>query len=120
MRIFGSLTGTLDVYHLPRQPSSHKVGDKLKARILYSVTGTSPVQFSLTACEHILALDVKRRGDEERKAVYEAYPIGTMLSKVTVSRVEAERGLLVDVEKEVQGFVHVSVKMNEYCILFIM
>lgn len=108
LQLFGSILGTLDIYQLPKPPTTYKSGDKMRARILYTVPGSAPPQLSLTAGTHVLALSVKKREDDEGKPVEEAYPVGTTLSNVTVSRVESERGLLMDIEKGVRGFVHVS------------
>ena len=108
LQLFGSISGTLDIYQLAKPPTTYKSGDKMRARILYTVPGSAPPKLSLTASTHVLTLSVKKREDDEGKPVEEAYPVGTTLSNVTVSRVESERGLLMDIEKGVRGFVHVS------------
>ena len=38
----------------------------------------------------------------------DAFPLGTTLDSVTVQRVEAERGLLMEVQPSLEGFVHVG------------
>jgi rRNA biogenesis protein RRP5 len=38
----------------------------------------------------------------------EVYPIGTTLDAVKIVKVETERGLLVNVQDNLQGFVHVG------------
>jgi rRNA biogenesis protein RRP5 len=43
------------------------------------------------------------------RSMQEAYPIGTILEAVKVVRLEAERGVVVDIDSgALQGFIHVS------------
>ncbi|EJD03698.1 uncharacterized protein FOMMEDRAFT_139869 [Fomitiporia mediterranea MF3/22] len=110
VQILGSFEGTIDLYHLPSSTSASefKVGKKLKARILYDVAGTSPPRFALSLKEHVLTLDAKKRSAESGQSVQESFPVGTMLKSVKVKRVEPERGLVVGVEEDLEGFVHIS------------
>lgn len=105
-QVLGSFTGTIDLYHFPDSKRDVKVGGKIKARILYEVAGSTPPQFALSLCEHVLNLEPRKilSGGE---TVEDAYPTGTHLSSVKVKRVESERGVLVEVSEGVDGFVHV-------------
>lgn len=97
------------MYHLPSgsSPSAFKAGQKIKARVIYDVAGSSPPQFALSMNEHVVSLDVKRRKAEDENAIHDSFPIGTVLQSVKVKRVESERGLVVSVEEGIDGFVHV-------------
>lgn len=114
VQVLGYFDGTVDEYHLPPgDPSDNfKAGKKVKARVLYEIPGTSPPRFALSLARHIISLEPKSisaEGDEEVTSIEGAYPVGTTLDAVKIVKVEAERGLLVDVQEGVQGFVHVSV-----------
>jgi rRNA biogenesis protein RRP5 len=113
VQVLGYFDGTIDEYHLPPgDPTDNfKAGKKVKARVLYEIPGTSPPRFALSLASHIISLERKSISAEDGEDVTnfeEAYPIGTTLEAVKVVRVEAERGLLVEVQESVQGFVHVS------------
>ncbi|KAI0275150.1 nucleic acid-binding protein [Gloeopeniophorella convolvens] len=119
VQVLGYFEGTIDEYHLPPgDPSDNfKAGKKVKARVLYDVPGTSPPRFALSLAKHIISLEHRsiRSDDEEVAAsVEEAYPIGTALEAVRIVKVEPERGVLVDVQEGVQGFVHVGVSPHDY------
>ena len=114
MQILGFFDGTIDEFHLPpgNPEDNFKLGQKLKARVLYEVAGASPPRFALSLAEHILKLSPKQPAgeddDDATPSLHEAYPIGTTLEGLKVAKVESERGLLVDVRPGLQGFVHVS------------
>lgn len=114
VQVLGYFDGTIDEYHLPpgNPADNFKAGKKVKARILYEIPGTSPPRFALSLSGHIISLGQKSisgGGDEEGTSIEEAYPVGTTLDAVKIVKVEAERGLLVDVQEGVQGFVHVRI-----------
>jgi rRNA biogenesis protein RRP5 len=114
VQVLGYFDGTVDEYHLPPgdPADKFKAGKKVKARVLYEIPGTSPPRFALSLASHIISLEQKSistGGDEEATSIEEAYSIGTTFDAVKIVRVEAERGLLVDVQEGVHGFVHVSV-----------
>lgn len=114
LQILGSFDGTVDQYHLPSLSSKYKVGQKLKARVLYDVVGSSPPQFALSLNPHVIALQPKRRSSEDNQLIQDAFPIGTILESVKVKRVEQERGLVVSVDDSVEGFVHVRQASTTY------
>lgn len=96
----------------------YKVGQKVKARVLYDVSGTTPPKFALALGDHIVALDVKHAkgsdGSKDRPVLQDAYPIGKILEEAKVTGVEQERGLMMEVEPGVEGFVHVSFPFSFY------
>lgn len=97
--------------HLPKQPSTKpfNVGKKVKARVLYDYSA-SPPRFALALLEHVIGLDVRKiKGKATQPTMMqEIYPSGTILETVKVLRVEAERGIVVEIEPGLEGFVHVS------------
>lgn len=95
--------------HLPKQPFTKPfvVGKKVKARVLYDYS-SSPPKFALALLEHIVSLDVRKTKGESPTVVQDTYPLGTILESVKILRVEAERGIIVEVEPGLEGFVHVS------------
>lgn len=89
------------------------VGQKVKARILYDISPSTPPRFALSLADHVVALTSKRvsGSDDESNGplLPEAYPVGTILESVKVTRVETERGLIVEVAPGLNGFVHVRI-----------
>lgn len=107
LQILGFFDATADEYHLPNTHRSLKVGQKIKSRVLYDLPGTTPPRFVVTLAEHHIKLQPKSISEDQFS--YAALPIGTVLDSVKVRRVEAERGLLVEIQPNQEGFVHVSV-----------
>ncbi|TDL28208.1 nucleic acid-binding protein [Rickenella mellea] len=120
VQVLGFFLGTIDLHHLPSRntETEFKVGQKIKARILYDVQGTNPPQFSLTLLEHILALDVKgtkpRSASERTQPVQESFAIGTTLDSVKVVGVDTEQGLVVAVEPGIEGYIHISQTSDDH------
>jgi rRNA biogenesis protein RRP5 len=115
--VLGYFEGTIDSLHLRNEGSSYKIGKKIKARILYNYSSSSPPKFSLALTEHVVNLTVRQsqeKNEEVKKAkdIQDAYPVGTLLEAVKVLRIEPERGLIVEVEPGLEGFIHV-------CLLFL-
>jgi len=111
--VLGLFDGTVDEFHVRRVASekTYKVGKKIKARVLYSYD-TSPPKFALALTDHLLHLQPRTLRDptkRETKDMAETYPIGTILESVKVVRVEPDRGIIVDIESGLQGFIHVRV-----------
>lgn len=110
--MLGYFEGTVDSLHWRNECSSYKIGKKIKARILYHYSSSSPPRFALALAEHIVNLRVRQSQDKDEAAkntkdIQEAYPIGTILEAVKVLRIEPERGLIVEAEPGLEGFVHV-------------
>ncbi|GAA5904744.1 Rrp5p [Sporobolomyces salmoneus] len=116
VKFFGFYDGTIDLFHLPLAPSasvedSYKVGQKIKARIMWDAVGSSPKKFSLSAAEWVVAMEEKKIDGAK---VEEKFPIGTTIDKVKVVRMDDEWGLTVEIvggddeEDREAGFVHIS------------
>lgn len=110
-QVLGFFDGTVDNFHLPPgDPAAlYKVGQKVKARVLYEIPGKTPPRFALSLAPHVLDFATKHFEAEDKASpsLEKAYPIGMVLEAVKVVRVETERGLVVEVRPEVQGFIHV-------------
>ncbi|GAA5993423.1 hypothetical protein JCM5350_006876 [Sporobolomyces pararoseus] len=115
VKFFGFYDGTIDLFHLPIAPSasvedSYKVGQKIKARIMWDAIGSSPKKFSLSAAEWVVSMEEKKI---EGVKAEEKFPIGTVIEKVKVVRMDDEWGLTVEIvgageEEREAGFVHIS------------
>ncbi|KAG2159661.1 uncharacterized protein EDB93DRAFT_5621 [Suillus bovinus] len=107
LQILGFFNATADEFNVPANPTKvFKIGQKVKARVLYEIAGSSPPQFSVSLLDHIVNLKEKLSIDDA--AIHLVYPIGTILDAVIVKRVEPERGLVVEVQPQLDGFVHIS------------
>ena len=108
LQVLGYFDGTIDLHHLPtRDPSTkYKVGQKVKARVLYELPAASPPKFALSLSDHVLSLRSKQT---EGSPVSESYPIGTTLDSVKIVGVEGEHGVTVEVNSDATGFIHVCV-----------
>ena len=117
LQVLGYFDGTIDLHHTPtRYPSErYKVGQKIKARILYELPAASPPRFALSLADHVLALETKQT---QGSHISESYPIGTVLDSVKVVGVEGEHGVTVEVAPDVIGFVHVSLGIYQLTVIF--
>ncbi len=115
LQILGFFAGTVDEFHLRSGPveDNYKIGQKVKARILYDVdpsTSTAP-RFALSLADHVVSLTSKCVGeaeDDQQSSLQDAFSIGSIIEAVKVVRVENERGLIVEVNPGLEGFIHVS------------
>ena len=113
LQVLGFFEGTIDQYHLlPGEIAEHyNVGQKVKARVLYQTETSTPPRFALSLAQHVVRLDMKRITNDDKinqgALLHEAYAVGNILEEVKILRVEAERGLVVEVQPGVEGFIHV-------------
>ena len=83
LQILGYFEGTVDQVHL-YPGKKYKIGQKVKARIVYDISGTSPPKFALALVDHIIALDIKRA----------IYAVGTMRPDKSVVNAVGGGGIL--------------------------
>ncbi|KAA1468077.1 nucleic acid-binding protein [Dentipellis sp. KUC8613] len=118
VQMLGYFDGTIDKLHLPsgNPADNFKLGKKIKARVLHSIPGVSSPRFALSLADHILKMKVKTSDNkiDNCPTIQEAFPIGTILESVKVVEVESERGLLVEIQPQVQGFIHISHVSDEH------
>ena len=113
LQVLGFFNGTIDEFHLPPGDveENFKVGQKVKARVLYDISPSTPPRFALSLADHVVSLtskSVDASESEHPTPLQEAFTIGTIVDPVKVIRVESERGLIAEVTPTIQGFVHVS------------
>ena len=107
VELLGSFSGTIDLYQIPQgDTSAFSPGKKVKTRVLYEIAGSSPPQFALSICDHVVSLKAKT-STGGKESLEDAFAVGTQLPSVKVKRIESERGLYVEVQSDVYGFVHV-------------
>ncbi|KAI0830546.1 U3 snoRNP-associated protein Rrp5 [Trametes gibbosa] len=117
LQVLGFFEGTVDQFHLPPgdPEDNYKIGQKVKARILYSVSPATPPRFALSLAEHVIKCITKPAvSSPSNTDLWKAYPVGTVLDAVKVIRVESERGLTVEVGSGIEGFIHISQVSDEH------
>ncbi|KAI0014056.1 nucleic acid-binding protein [Xylariaceae sp. FL0662B] len=112
-QIMGSLDVTADLIHSGLGPkasdleSKYKVGKKVKARIICTFPTAKDPKLGISFLDHVVSLQSKLAATD--KLPYEVLPISSVVEQCTVTKVEPEIGLFVDVGVEgVPGFVHIS------------
>ncbi|KAG2184029.1 hypothetical protein INT44_009040 [Umbelopsis vinacea] len=104
----GFFEASIDLAHLDVKAqdieSKYKLGQKLKARILFCSFSTSPKRIGASLLPNIV--DLK----QDNTPLDAQFPIGMIFDRVIVKRVESKNGLIVEIDghKEVNGFVHIS------------
>lgn len=87
--------------------SKYKIGSKVPARVICTFPEASKPKVGISLLPHILSLDKKQSKDKEDPTV--ALPNSSFVEKCTVTAVDADIGLFVDVGLDnVRGFVHIS------------
>jgi rRNA biogenesis protein RRP5 len=74
--------------------------------VLWDITSNSPRTFALSTLPHIISLSTPKL--DAKQALQDAYPLGTVLDSIKVTRVESEWGLVCEAAKGAPSFVHVS------------
>lgn len=117
----GYFSGTIDLFHLNNSDPlvDYKVGQKVKARVIWDSLGSSTSggkKFALSLNKAVLSLDETRIASNDlalaSKRLVDEFAIGRILEQVTVSRVDDEWGLTCVInegEVSATGFVHVSI-----------
>ena len=127
VKFFGYFDGTIDLFHLNNldPEKDFKVGQKIKARVLWDSIGSTPKKFSLSLATHVLSLGVARVESAEEgvlgEELVEGFPVGKMLEEVRVVRMDDEWGLTCEIlagDHKVPAFVHVCKSLS--CILLLL
>ncbi|GJE87565.1 U3 snoRNP-associated protein Rrp5 [Phanerochaete sordida] len=113
LQVLGFYNGTVDQFHLPPGDveDNFKLGQKVKARVLYDISPSTPPRFALSLAAHVVALADKTVDGAPLRA---AFAVGTPVDPVRVLRVEPERGLVVHVAPALEGVVHISQVADEH------
>ncbi|KAI2639857.1 nucleic acid-binding protein [Hypomontagnella submonticulosa] len=112
-KVMGSLDVTADLIHSGLGPkaldleSKYKVGKKYKARVICNFPAAKDPKLGISLLDHVVSLTSKLTSS--KKLPSEALPISSVVEQCTVTKVDPEIGLFVDVGVEgVPGFVHIS------------
>lgn len=115
-KVLGSLDVTADLIHSGHGPNGtdleakYKVGSKLKARVICTFPEAKDPKLGVSILDHVSSLTSKTAGEKSKsKSPLEVLPISSLVESCTVTKVEADIGLFVDIGiKNVPGFVHIS------------
>ena len=112
VQMLGFFDATIDRIHLRQGGADLKIGQKVKGRVLYQHS-SDPPRFALGFAQHLIDLEVRKapmeEGMDELVPIQERFPIGTVIESAKVVKIEPERGLYLELEDSVEGFVHVCV-----------
>ncbi|KAM0789071.1 hypothetical protein ACM66B_003134 [Microbotryomycetes sp. NB124-2] len=124
VKILGFFDGSIDLDHLDgRDPvRDFKVGQKLKARVLWSSISDTPKRFALSIAEHVLNLGLASTAadDSKNSNIVQAFPVGQVFDHVLVTRINEDWGLSCDLlggrGPVARGFVHISRISDEHLV----
>ncbi|ORX93442.1 nucleic acid-binding protein [Basidiobolus meristosporus CBS 931.73] len=116
-KFMGFYDGTIDFNHLGLVvegeddiSKAFKVGQKIRARILYMSLGVNEKIIGLSLAPHVLSLSQPQISGYDLKDDAKMIPMGTIFDKVTVKRVDSGVGILCEIDgvKGVVGQTHIS------------
>ncbi|KAK4046291.1 rRNA biogenesis protein rrp5 [Microbotryomycetes sp. JL201] len=125
VKILGFFDGSIDLEHLNgRDPiQDFKIGQKLKARILWSSISDTPKRFALSVADHVLKLGLATTIDDESLtgvSIVQALPVGRIIEHVLITRINEDWGLSCDLLGDkgpiARGFVHISRISDEHLV----
>ncbi|KAI2471650.1 nucleic acid-binding protein [Annulohypoxylon bovei var. microspora] len=112
-KVMGSLDVTADLIHSGHGPkaldleSKYKVGKKYRARVICNFPTAKDPKLGISLLDHVVSLQSKLASPDTLPT--DALPISAIVEQCTVTEVDPEIGLFVDVGVEgVPGFVHIS------------
>lgn len=113
-KVMGTLDVTADLIHSGAGPQAldleekYKVSKKVKARVICNFPTASEPKLGVSFLDHVTSLQSKSI-DAAKKSPLEKLSISALVEKCTITKVEPEVGVFVDVGvKGVPGFVHIS------------
>ncbi|KAH8653397.1 hypothetical protein BX600DRAFT_553131 [Xylariales sp. PMI_506] len=114
-KVMGSLDVTADLIHSGAGPhakdleETFKVGKKIKARVICNFPTADEPKLGISLLDHVVALEPKLFKGSDKTLPLDGLPVSSLVEKCTVTKVESEIGVFVDVGiKNVSGFVHIS------------
>ncbi|KAH6660782.1 hypothetical protein BKA67DRAFT_549143 [Truncatella angustata] len=114
-KVMGSLDVTADHIHSGSGPlaidleDKYKVGKKVRARVICNFPAASEPKLGVSLLEHIVNLKPKETTGGSKKSSVESLPISSIVEKCTVTKVEPDIGVFVDIGiSGAAGFVHIS------------
>ncbi|KAI1484272.1 nucleic acid-binding protein [Daldinia eschscholtzii] len=112
-KVMGSLDVTADLIHSGLGPkaldleSKYKIGKKYKARIICNFPAAKDPKLGVSLLDHVVSL--KSKSTSSGEPPLKVLPISSAVEQCTVTKVDPEVGLFVDVGVEgTPGFVHIS------------
>jgi rRNA biogenesis protein RRP5 len=115
-KVMGMIDVTADLMHSGAGASGkdldkkYKIGTKVKGRIICTFPTSDPAKLGLSLLDHVMSLTTQKTVKNGQKVnPLDDLPLSTIIEEVTVSKVEPDVGLFVDLGiKGVSGFVHIS------------
>ncbi|KAH6642042.1 rRNA biogenesis protein-like protein RRP5 [Boeremia exigua] len=115
-KILGLVDATADAYHSGATErgadvsQKHKIGTKVKARILFTCPDAEPAKVGISLIEHVVSLSSRMSGKpKERKTPLEFLPVSTIVEEAKVIKVASGLGAFFELGvRDVIGFAHVS------------
>ncbi|KAI0603338.1 hypothetical protein F4775DRAFT_533283, partial [Biscogniauxia sp. FL1348] len=112
-KVMGSLDVTADLIHSGVGPntvdleSKYKIGKKFKARVICNFPTANEPKLGISLLDHLMSLQPKLAAST--KLPLESLPISTIVEQCTITKVDPEIGVFVDVGVDgVPGHVHIS------------
>lgn len=115
-KILGLIDATADAYHSGATEKGadvsqkHKIGSKVKARILFTCPESESPKVGVSFLEHVVALSTRMSGKpKERKPALDLLPISTIVETAKVVKVAPALGAFFELGvRDVLGFAHIS------------
>lgn len=115
-KILGLVDATADAYHSGATEKGadvsqkHKIGTKVKARILFTCPDAEPAKVGISLLDHVVSLSSRMSGKpKERKTPLEYLPVSTIVDEAKVIKVAPGLGAFFELGvRDVIGFAHVS------------
>ena len=115
-KIMGLIDATADAYHSGATEKGadvsqkHKLGSKVKARILFTCPDSEPRKVGISLLDHVVSLSFRMSGKpKERKPPLDLLPISTIVETAKVIKVAPGVGAFFDLGvRDVVGFAHIS------------
>jgi rRNA biogenesis protein RRP5 len=121
-KILGLVDATADAYHSGATErgadvsQKHKIGTKVKARILFTCPDAEPAKVGISLLDHVVSLSARMSGKpKERKTPLEYMPVSTIVEEAKVIKVAPGLGAFFELGvRDVIGFAHVSRLSDEH------
>jgi rRNA biogenesis protein RRP5 len=115
-KIMGMLDATADIFHSAAAEGQdiaekHKIGSKVKARIICTFPGSEPKKVGVSLLDHVVSLAPRISGGKakDRKDPLSILPVSSFVEEAKVVKVDPLGGLYLDLGvKGVPGFAHIS------------
>ncbi|KAI1294999.1 rRNA biogenesis protein rrp5 [Mortierella claussenii] len=119
-KFMGHFDATIDYFHTVKGmitskkelEETHKVNDKVRARVLYIDLASHPARIGLSTAKHVMGLTQPNTTETELGSKVfpgKAVPVGRTFDEVTIKRIDSRHGLLCQIDgTNIPGYVHIS------------